>query len=78
MEGFKEAETNGKITPVVGGKVLVVDIELSEDHSDEAHPKLSVIALKTSYASPVSDSPFHLGFQISIYGIGHRLHAEAQ
>ena len=54
MEAFKEAETNGKITLILGGKVLVVDIELSVDRSDETLPKLSVIALKTSYASPVS------------------------
>jgi len=44
-----------------------MDIELSVDRSDEAHPKLSIIALKTSYASPVSDSPSHLDFQVSIF-----------
>ena len=54
METFKEAETNGKITLILGGKVLVVDIELAVDRSDEERPTLSVIALKTSYASPVS------------------------
>ena len=54
METFKEADTNGKITLILGGKVLVVDIELAVDRSDEEHPTLSVIALKTSYASPVS------------------------
>jgi len=54
METFKEAETSGKITLILGGKVLVVDIELAVDRSDENHPKLSLIALKTSYASPVS------------------------
>ena len=54
METFKEAETNGKITLILGGKVLVVDIELAVDGSDEDHPKLSLIALKASYASPVS------------------------
>jgi len=54
METFKEAETNGKITLILGGKVLVVDIELAVDRSDEDHPKLSIIALKTSYASPAS------------------------
>ncbi|KAF9649664.1 hypothetical protein BDM02DRAFT_3094462 [Thelephora ganbajun] len=54
METFKEAGTNGKITLILGGKVLVVDIELAVDRSDEERPKLSVIALKTSYASPVS------------------------
>ena len=54
MEAFKEAETNGKITLILGGKVLVVDIELAVDRSDEEQPTLSVIALKTSYASLVS------------------------
>ena len=54
METFKEAGTNGKITLILGGKVLVVDIELAVDRSDEDHPKLSVTSLKTSYASPVS------------------------
>lgn len=54
METFKEAETDGKITLILGGKVLVVDIELAVDRSDEDRPKLSVIACKTSYASPAS------------------------
>ena len=54
METFKEAETSGRITLILGGKVLVVDIELAVDRSDEERPQLSVIALKTSYASPVS------------------------
>lgn len=54
MEAFKEAGSDGKITLILGGKVLVVDIELSVDRSDETRPKLSVIVLKTSYASPVS------------------------
>ena len=54
METFKEAETDGKIPLILGGKVLVVDIELAVDRSNKEHPTLSVIALKTSYASPVS------------------------
>ena len=54
METFKEAETDGKITLILGGKVLVMDIELFVDRSDEENPRLSVIALKTSYASPIS------------------------
>ena len=54
MEAFKDAGANGKITLILGGKVLVVDIELAVDRSDEEHPKLSVISLKTSYASPVT------------------------
>ena len=54
MEVFKEVGADGKITLIFGDKVLVVDIEFSVDRSDETHPKLSVIALKTSYASPVN------------------------
>lgn len=54
METFKEAETNGKITLILGGKVLVVDIELAVDRTHEDRPILSVVALKTSYASPVN------------------------
>ena len=38
MEAFKEVETNGKITLILGGKVLLVDIELSVDRSDEPTP----------------------------------------
>lgn len=53
MEAFKEAETNGKITLVLGGKVLVVDIEFAVDRSEVERPKLSVTGLKTSYATPV-------------------------
>jgi hypothetical protein len=52
MEPFKEAETDGKVTLVRGGKVLVVDLELAMDRNDESHPTLSVIALKNSYTSP--------------------------
>jgi hypothetical protein len=55
MERYKD-ETNGKITLILGGKVLAVDIELSVDRSDEERPQLSVTALKTSYASPASAS----------------------
>ena len=51
MEAFKETEANGKITLIIGGKALIVDVELSVDRSNETHPKLSVIVLKTSYAS---------------------------
>ena len=54
MEPFKEAETDGKATLILGGKVLVVDLELAMDRNDKSHPNLSVIALNASYTSPVS------------------------
>jgi hypothetical protein len=51
---FKEAGADGKVTLILGGKVLVVDIEPAVDRNDETYPKPFVIAPKTSYASPVS------------------------
>jgi hypothetical protein len=53
MEPFEEAETGGKVTLILGRKVLVVDLEPAMDRNDESHPTLSVIALKASYTSPV-------------------------
>ena len=46
MEAFKEAETMF----ILGGKVLVVDIELSVDRSDEPHPRLPLFY--TCYLPP--------------------------
>jgi hypothetical protein len=62
METFKDVETKGKITLIVGGKALVVDIELSMDRNDETRPKLFVVALRASYASPVNGRRRRPGF----------------
>lgn len=53
MGTFKEADTNGKITPILGDKVLVEDIESTVDHNGEAHPNPFVIVLKASHTPPV-------------------------
>jgi hypothetical protein len=45
---------DGKVTLILGGKILVVGIELAVDCNSGTYPNLSVIALKTSYISPVS------------------------
>ncbi|KZT08418.1 uncharacterized protein LAESUDRAFT_697349 [Laetiporus sulphureus 93-53] len=50
MEAFREEERDGRIMVVLGGKVLVIDIELSVDRSDSDNPKVSLATLKTSYA----------------------------
>lgn len=52
METFKEEERQGRMTVVLGGKVLVVDIDFSVDRSNPDSPVLDVANLKTSYAIP--------------------------
>ena len=61
MEAFNEEETNGRITVVLGGKVLVVDIEFAIDRTDPSRPTIDVATLKTAYAIPnsTSDSSGH-------------------
>lgn len=51
METFKEMEREDRMTVVLGGKVLVVDIDFSIDRvSDPLKPQLDIKSLKTSYA----------------------------
>ncbi|KAH9938933.1 hypothetical protein B0H21DRAFT_757581 [Amylocystis lapponica] len=52
MESFREEERQGRMTVVLGGKVLVVDIDFSVDRADPERPKVDVANLKTSYAFP--------------------------
>ena len=52
MEAFREEERDGRVTLTLGGKVIVVDINLSIDRQDPQSPRLSVISVKTSYAVP--------------------------
>lgn len=46
MEAFPEAESDGRRTLVLGGKVLVLDVDFI------VRPAVDVAALKTSYAVP--------------------------
>lgn len=54
METFKEDhEREGRMTFVLGGKVLVIDIELSVDRTTLSKiPRVTLNSLKTSYAVP--------------------------
>ena len=52
MEAFKEEERNGRMTVMLGGKVLVIDVDLAIDRTDPEKPTVSVAAVKTSYAIP--------------------------
>ncbi|KAI0697255.1 hypothetical protein BC835DRAFT_1270685 [Cytidiella melzeri] len=52
MEAFKEEERDGRITIMLGGKVIVIDMELSVNRLDVQRPVLSVTSVKTSFAVP--------------------------
>jgi hypothetical protein len=51
METFKDQETPGVISLILGGKVLVVDVEFAVDAVQQI---LSITSVKTSYAIPDS------------------------
>lgn len=50
METFKDQVGDGNISFVFGGKVLVVDLELSIERASASEPKIIVSKAKTSYA----------------------------
>lgn len=52
METFKDDSRKAGISVVLGGKVLVVDIDFSVDRTDPSRPKIDVASVKTSYAIP--------------------------
>ncbi|PCH43561.1 hypothetical protein WOLCODRAFT_103768 [Wolfiporia cocos MD-104 SS10] len=56
METFREEEREGRLTVVLGGKVVVVDIDFAVDRTDPENPSISVASVKTSYAIPNSAS----------------------
>jgi hypothetical protein len=56
METFTDEEREGRMTMVLGGKVVVVDIDFAIDRSDPLAPSIDVTGTKTSYAVP--NGPF--------------------
>lgn len=50
MEAFREEEFAGRMTVVLGGKVLVIDIDFAVERTDADNPKIALASLKTSYA----------------------------
>jgi len=52
METFTEEEREGRMTVVLGGKVLVIDIDFVIDRADPPMPRIDVVGAKTSYAVP--------------------------
>lgn len=68
MEAFNDPERDGHSTVVLGGKVLVVDIDFVVDHTTPEHPVVDVAACKTSYAIPNSTSTSSTGKSTSLDG----------
>ncbi|KAI0747606.1 hypothetical protein C8Q80DRAFT_1103705 [Daedaleopsis nitida] len=68
MEAFNEPERDGRITVVLGGKVLVVDIDFVVDRTDIANPSIDVATLKTAYAIPNSTADSSSGNSVSMDG----------
>lgn len=50
METFKDESGDGKINLILGGKVLVVDVDFAVDKTNPLWPIISVASVKTSYA----------------------------
>ncbi|KAI8999049.1 hypothetical protein BD414DRAFT_512589 [Trametes punicea] len=68
MEAFNEPERDGHSTVVLGGKVVVVDIDFSVDRTNPDLPVMDVAACKTAYAIPNSTAVSSTGNSISLDG----------
>ncbi|KAF5351782.1 hypothetical protein D9756_007426 [Leucocoprinus leucothites] len=51
MESFKDDGRAGNVTVMLGGKVLVVDVDISISTEDPSRPRARVASVKTSYAT---------------------------
>ncbi|KAI0781385.1 hypothetical protein BD413DRAFT_464197 [Trametes elegans] len=76
MEAFNDPERDGHSTVVLGGKVLVVDIDFSVDRTDPGRPIVDVATCKTSYAIPNSSATTSTGNSVSLDGfLADAIHA---
>lgn len=55
MESFTEDKKDGRVTMVLGGKVLVIDVELIIQHTPSP-PRIELTSIKTSHALPSGTS----------------------
>ncbi|KAG5350383.1 hypothetical protein C0989_011267 [Termitomyces sp. Mn162] len=55
METFKDEGRQGGISVVLGGKVVVVDVDFSLNKTELDRPRIMVSSVKTSYAITASD-----------------------
>ncbi|KAH9890615.1 hypothetical protein C8Q73DRAFT_704992 [Cubamyces lactineus] len=68
MEAFNDPERDGHSTVVLGGKVLVVDIDFSINRAHPERPVIDVATCKTAYAIPNSTATSSTGNSISLDG----------
>ncbi|KAF8230172.1 hypothetical protein L208DRAFT_1283223 [Tricholoma matsutake] len=84
METFVDNGREGGITVVLGGKVLVVDVDLTVDRTNTLKPNVKVSNVKTSYAisNAMSGSTSNAGNSTSLdgllYGTIERFYIEVQ
>jgi Mediator of RNA polymerase II transcription subunit 1 len=84
METFVDSGREGGITVVLGGKVLVVDVDLSVDKTDALQPNVQVSSVKTSYAvsnassGSTSDAGNSTSLDALLHGTIERFYVEVQ
>ena len=84
METFVDTGREGGVTVVLGGKVLVVDVDLSVDKTDALRPIVKVSSVKTSYAisnstpGSTSSAGNSTSLDALLYGTIERFYIEVQ
>ncbi|KAI0373267.1 hypothetical protein BV20DRAFT_938026 [Pilatotrama ljubarskyi] len=68
MEAFNDPEQDGHSSVVLGGKVLVIDLDFVVDRKNSERPDVNVAACKTAYAIRNSTSTSSTGNSISLDG----------
>lgn len=68
MESFKEDEIDGRMTMMLGGKVIVIDIDISIDRTNPNSPVIRLNSVKTSYAVPNGTAGSTMAGSISLDG----------
>lgn len=68
LESFKDEQREGNVTIVLGGKVLVIDVDFSINKEDPTRPRVHVASVKTSYATmdDASGTPSNFKGSISL------------
>ncbi|KAI0350193.1 hypothetical protein OH77DRAFT_1507079 [Trametes cingulata] len=68
MEAFNDPEQDGHSSVVLGGKVLVIDLDFVVDRKNPERPLVDVAACKTEYAIRSSTSTSSTGNSVSLDG----------
>ncbi|KAI0668479.1 hypothetical protein C8Q78DRAFT_993488 [Trametes maxima] len=69
MEAFNEPEREGRSTVLLGGKVLMVELNFSIDRTNLEQPKINITTCKTSYDTRNSTATSSAGNSASLDGL---------